>query len=65
MAAAGTLGADGCPGPPSTAILLAPSPSSSDTSRMSATTDSSFPISTPCLLHAMKRSHMKNGSACP
>ena len=39
MAAAGTLGADGCPGPRSTAILPAPSPSSSDTSRMSAITD--------------------------
>ena len=39
MAAAGTLGAVGCPWPPSDAILLAPSPSSSDTTRMSSTTD--------------------------
>ena len=40
MAAAGTLGGDGCPGPASIAVLPAPSPSSSDTSRMSAITDS-------------------------
>ena len=40
MAAAGTLGAADCPGPPSTAILPAPSPSSSDTSSMSVTADS-------------------------
>ena len=41
MAAAGTLGAAGCPWLPSTAILLASSPSSSDTTRMSSTTDPS------------------------
>ena len=40
MAAAGRSGADGCPAPPSTAILPAPSPSFPDTTRMSATTDS-------------------------
>ena len=39
MAAAGILGAVGCLWPPFTAILLASSPSSSDTTRISATTD--------------------------
>ena len=58
MAAAGTSGAFGCPGPPSTAILLAPSPSSSDTTRMSSTTDSPLSTSTPAITSAML-----NGSA--
>ena len=53
MAAAGTLGAVGCPGPPSTSILLASSPSSSDTTRMSSTTDSPLPASTPAITSAM------------
>ena len=39
MAAAGTLGAAGCLWPAATTILLASSPSSSNTLRMSATTD--------------------------
>ena len=61
MAAAGTLGPNGCPGPPSAGILPAPSPSSSDTSRMSVTTDSLHSlllISTPAIT-----SPMLNGSA--
>ena len=59
MAAAGTLHDDSCPAPPSIAILPAPCPSFSDTSRMSATTDSLRPlhslllISTPALTSAM------------
>ena len=59
MAAAGTLGAAGCPWPPSTAILLAPSLSSSDTTRMLSTTDSPRPASPPAI-----NSAMLNGSAC-
>ena len=39
MAAAGTLGTVGCLWPPATTILPTSSPSSSDTSRMSATTN--------------------------
>ena len=73
MAAAGTLGADGCPGPPSTAILPAPSPSSSDTLRMSATTDSLRPlhslllISMPALTSATLNGSARGPSAalCP
>ena len=67
MAAAGTLGADSCPGPPSTAILPAPSPSSSDTSRMSATTNSLLPISTPASASAkLNRSARRLTTArCP
>ena len=73
MAATGTLGADGCPGPPSTAILPAPCPSSSDTSRMSATTDylrllhSLLLISMPALTSATLNGSARGPSAalCP
>ena len=58
MAAGGTLDAVGCPAPPSTAILLAPSPSSCDTTRMSSTIDSPLRASTPVII-----SSMFNGSA--
>ena len=58
MAAAGTLDAVDCPGPPSTAILLASCPSSSDTMRMSSTTDPPCPTSPPAI-----NSARLNGSA--
>ena len=54
MAAAGTMGAVGCPWPPSTTILLDSSPLSSDTTRMSSTNE----LPTPSLSASF------NGSAC-
>ena len=67
MAAAGTSGAIGCPWPPSTAILLATSPSSSDTTRMSSTTDSPLPASTSAITSAMLNGSARRlpGARCP
>ena len=69
MAAAGTLGTVRCPGPPSTAILLAPSPSSSDTTRMLSTTESPLPASTPAITSAMFNGYDRQlptaGCPCP
>ena len=61
MAATGILGAVGCPWSPATAILLASFPSSSHTTRMSATTDPpSLSLST-----RLNGSSRGRAAACP